>query len=539
MLTWASILVWLAALVFIFSRERTRNLFRFFVPESWGSPWNQYYLAIPALTAVLAWYIARRCANRPGPLRPRIWVLLLASICTGIAVWGLVDRFILGSVRGSPLIHGASAASLMAVLTLAPRLITVFPYHKAVQHIAPIAFTVVLFLGLPISWWIGDTMISLEQRRVEQSAETLRTLASNVRALTTFDWSEIGRNPAPAQRRVADIHKIELTRNLPDSYVWAAARTLNLVDTLHGAVEDLGAAVVETITHDVTPRLNLPRYKADRTGERWERQARFADAAAITASYYREARRLMQELEKLKDTPASDVVKTSLEQYAKKLEEKRARFDQHWLATLSAVNREGLEPVGALQAAQMLLPPIAPPIGDFAAWKTMPWEQARQLMQVTGCADRPTRWSETVRRLVPDEKDPSIIHTYFDTYQYFRVECYSYLPSKDEESADMMAQLHLVYKSDANVGQPPNSRPTFQTRLYFEMGPGSDRPHFQSGLMQDLAAASEKITGNPPQYPGGTGPSDGFRGPGYSIGKPRVVSIDSGSGFSAVQIQIQ
>jgi hypothetical protein len=542
-LTIASILVFLASLSFVFRNALTRNLFRFPVPEGWSPAAGSYYLAIPAIAAALAWLLVRRCANRPGPNLPRYWVFLLALICTGITLYSLVDCFLIGNERGNPAVHGTSAAALMAVLTLLPRLKRVFPYEGIVLHVAALSMVIVLLAGIPVAWWIGESIINYERSRVESASLRVKQLTSEIDDALGYNWSTLVVNPAPAKRQAGRLESISLVQALPDAYVWQAAKILGNDAELKDAVGSLASEVAGGISRDGAPRLNIPRYRLDPNGEKWESNARFADAAAVASSYYREVKRLMDELESdLSRSPAADAFLEAKRGYMERLKSLYGRFDQHWIASTAApktlFREESFDRASLLHLADTQLQPAALPLGDFAAWKQLPWSQALSLMMEGGsCSDRRTQRDERVRRERPDPLDATKVVVYYDTYRYYRVECYSYAATDDKPGVDMLAQIDLTYKTDANVALPAANREPLQTSLYVYLPRGQQQDEFLQRVMQDFAAAAEKVDTTPPRNLSGNSPGSGFAGKGYAVSRPRFLSLTGQ--VAAMELRIQ
>lgn len=546
MLTIASIVVFLSSLSFVFRNRLTQNLFRFPVPEALHAPLDNYYLAIPAIATLLAWLVVRKCAGRPGPNPSRYWAFSLAAISAGITVYGLVDRFLIGNERGNPLVHGMSAAALMAVLTLLPRLKKVFPYDGLVLHVAMLSMAIVLLVGIPAAWFAGESIIAYERARVENAALRVKELAAEVNAATDYNWATMVVNPAPAKRQLGRMRSVTLVRELPDTYVWQAAKILQKDAELTDAIGNLATEVAAGLSKPTAPRLKIPHYRMDASGEKWEVNSRFADAAAIAAGYYGEVKRLMDELDvALALSPAAGVLVEAKQGYTGQAKALYAQFDRHWVATASAPRllskEENFERASILHAADTLVQPAAVPMGDFAGLKQLSWDRAQSMTRERGsCSDRRTEWDQRVRREVPDPEypgDPSKVRIYWDIYHYHRVECYAYEVTDEKPGVDISAQIDLTYKTDANVALPPASRPPVQASLYLYVPGGQQRDGFMRQAMQDLAATAEKIDGTPPRNLSGNSPANGFAGKGYTASRQRTVELPGQA--AAIEIRIQ
>jgi hypothetical protein len=510
MLTWASIIVLLASLAFVWRDNLTRNLFRFPVPRGWQAPFDHYYLLIPFLTAALAWLIIQRCAVRPGPSLPRFWPLILFAASSCMAVWGLVDCFILGNYRGNPMFHGATAAVLMSVLALMPRLKRVLPYEAMVLHVAAISLVIVLLGSILGATIIGNSIIRFERGRVVSSAAELRRLADQIRATATYNWASIGVDPEAVQQRVDRLKAVNLAAALPDSYVWGAARIMNLDGDLKDATANLADAVTFALTHG--PRLNVPPYIQDSSGEKWDPQHRFSQTAEITSSYFSEIKRMADDLDhNLSTSPASAEYAKPKEQYRQEVDRMYNQFDLRWLALLVDPARQPPQSEEIRLLGNSVLEPLKIPLADFAAWKGLTWSNAQALLLENGsCYSRHTDWSHTLRREVPDEQDPQAPpHVYYDKYSYSRIDCFSYRPENEKHGTAVLAQLSLTYKSEANAPIFGNRRP-LQVALSF-LAHGNQQ-ETRSALLQGLAVAVEKIEGTPPQVT-----SDGIQTRAYRV----------------------
>jgi hypothetical protein len=153
MLTGASISVLLASLAYVF-RSPVHG-FRLPIPPEGQFPFDSFYLVIPFLGSALAWYIVIKCAYRPGPNLPRYWALVLAVICSGVAIYGVADHFVTGNRQASASVHGMSAATFLSVMTLSLRLKRVFPYDRLALYIAPLALTIIMLVCVVVIWWAG------------------------------------------------------------------------------------------------------------------------------------------------------------------------------------------------------------------------------------------------------------------------------------------------------------------------------------------------------------------------------------------------
>jgi hypothetical protein len=510
MLTWASVIVLLASLAFVWRDNLTRNLFRFPVPRAWQSPWDHYYLLIPILTAGLAFWIVKSCAVRPGPGFPRFWALILFAASSVMAVWGLVDCFVLRNYRGSPMFHGATAAVLMSVLALTPRLKRVLPYEAAVLHVAVISLVIVLCSSILSATLIGNSIIHFEKGRVLSSANELRHLADEIRAAATYNWASVAVDPEAAKQRIDRLKTFNLAAILPDSYVWDAARIMKLDGDLQDATAGLSDAVTFALTQG--PRLNVPPYVADSSGEKWELQHRFAPTAEITAGYFREVKRMADDLDRNPGSaPDAAGYAKARDQYRQEVDRMSHQFDLRWLALLVDPARQPSAADEIRLLSSSVLDPPKIPLADFAAWKGLEWSRAQSLLLEKGsCFNRHTDWQHVVRREVPNERDPQQPpEVFYDKYSYSRIDCYSYRPSNEKDGAALLAQLSLTYKSDANVPIFANRHPS-EISLSFPAAENSDSA--KSALLQSLAVAAEKIEGTAPQVT-----SDGIQGRSYRI----------------------
>jgi hypothetical protein len=505
MLTLSSLLIGLFVAGFIWHDPVGQALFRF-PTSSLSFPLDQYYLLIPIVTAAFAWFIFRKVAARPGPVYPRWYALGLALVCTGIAIFGLVDRIVYKSYRGTPSVHGASAAALMAVLVLAIRLVRIHPYSKLVQYVAPIAL-VILLVGLVGANSVANYMIREETARVKASADKLHDLADQIRKASEYNWSSLADKPDAATRQVEKLKVIALRPSLPDEWVWKAAGILNVRDQLITAAGDLTAAVSDSLTKVQGPRITGTEYVADQQ-RRFTEKGDFKKPAAIALEYYTQIRKLMLELESgLPTSPAGEAYLTDRREYTDAVKRFRNSFSGAWLA--SAAGIEDSDPLTPAEIAE--LKADSTPLAAFESWKAMPWKTVHSWRGQSGpetpvCGQDPLEYDGPAPPILV-KPDPDDAKTWFNRprrYQYSRFDCYSYQNLGDGPAT--VAQMQLLYRSEPD-GR--SFRLPLEVDLYWKQAGGKPDP---GDLMKSLAGAVKSIYNVAPRSLSGSDSiSRGFR----------------------------
>ncbi|HEV7506929.1 MAG TPA: hypothetical protein VGS07_18710 [Thermoanaerobaculia bacterium] len=456
----ASLVVLGVVLIFLLAGETSRALFRLPFAPGWA-----------LAAAVLAWAVALACRNRPGRQPPRVWVLGLAA---GSTILTLVC-FLGGDLARSPYVHAGALAALAASVTLLPRLLPLQPDDRLVQHIAPLALAFVLFVTLPVSFYIGRRAVEDQKRRVGETIAELSREAGEVREVSAFPWNSPERRQ-DALREMQRLQVLPLEQWLPDRYLWQGAAHLGEDGQLAAAYRGLLDAVVAGIDPARTPKLWQSQFTGSSEG--WSRDPLFPDLSAAVAGYHLRTGQLLQRLAPPSGESAAlrelaTYYDQSKQEVDKRLEVLAKTWNEDWVPPLIAgrgpASGPALSPLSDLLRRPLppddsLRPASLEKLLDLKRW------QARKMADPKrGCGERPYREGD---------------------FQYFRIDCYAYAARLGSEppGADLRIEMRIVYKSEVLGSLERSDLPT-ELYFLFPVPTGTDPEKYREDVMNALKAA--------------------------------------------------
>jgi hypothetical protein len=450
-----------------------------------------------AVAAVLAWAIAFRCRRRPGRLWPRLWALCLACLNSTIALLGFVFHD-----RSWAL--ALALAGLAAAATLLPRLLKLRPDSPMVQWVAPLSALMILLLILPTSCGLRRTIEKRTEQRVEQRIQMFRLWTTQVKEATEFDWRRMEESPEAAANAVATLKRLTFQSAVDDVDLWRAATSLGKDVELEAAMSGLTAEVVASLAPERVPRisgLREPAIRWDAHDRRWRNYTQFLALSEITGSYYREVGRMFDELGSEDRSGTSAKLVDYQQHYAMYRDAMRDHLNavattwaDNW-AVYRVPHHDALIGRQRLSLNELLRAPfigdadqsLAP--GQLLQLTALPLQRLKSMAQGTpGCQGS-----------VPISRDQSkgevrgalgCLCQNFDEngHEYFRLDCYSYLPRAQGTGADLRVEMRLVYQSAGRrLGR--SSVPA-EVYFHFLIPEGIDSDQFQAAVMTDLAAAT-------------------------------------------------
>ncbi len=503
--------VFLAALIYLERSVLVRSLFRL--------PFRPIYLAAPA--AALAWVIGAICARRPGRNLPRWLALFLSLSATAIAMWAVVDPWFVP--RGRPLVHVLTIASAMAVAVQSVRLVRIRPSSWLVQQISLMAVALVLLVGLPSIYFVESKVVRDEQDLVSARIEELSRLAEHVRQITTFQWKRAADDLAEAQRRLDAISRVEIPLWITDNYLWRAADLLGRSDELRKSTETLIEVVSEATDRAEGPRLTVPQHRYNLLAHQWEMYPSFPTLAHITVGYYRvmstlhaQARDRVALLDESRATRSvkAHFVPTQLE--ASPPNSSATDWETGWLAPILTPASSPSPASLSVNLRRRLATQSGTSIsGAHIADLLVMTKQAAESLGSGPC--RASSYKE-------------------ESYAYFRVDCDAYTLTENSTSAQLLAEVRLVYRRPAGSKVQRNDLP--HSLFYmFPVPHGTDLAAYQQQVMQELNDAVLAVYGPVTTTRRGGPPTDGFTasigGRIFEVTKPQGVR-----GFNAVETQV-
>lgn len=445
-------------------------------------------LVTAAIAAVIAWLIALQCRRRPGRMVPRIWALVLACVNSAIALLSLVfpDR---------SWVLALAVAGLAAAATLVPRLARLRPDSAMVQWIAPFSVLLILVIILPASCAARQAITGKTEERVEQRIQQFRVWRQQVREVTAFDWRHMEESPSAASSVVATLKRLSFKDHVDDEDLWRAAAALGRDEELATAMRDLTGEVVSGLEPERAPRISDVREAAvrwDAQDGRWRSYAKFATLSEVTGMYYQELGRLYDELESHDATGANAKLVDYREDYAAQravlrtsLSAVASTWADNW-AVYRVPHHEAL--LGRTQAPlhEVLRSPfiqteresLAP--GQIFELTSLPLHRLRELVQGSpGCEG-----GEASLRRAPGCQCQNYDE---EGREYFRLDCYSYMPRAKGTGADLRIEMRLVYRARSRRIQE-TSLPA-EIYFHFLIPEGANLDAFPGEVMTDLAAA--------------------------------------------------
>lgn len=467
----ASLLVLLAVFGFLQIGGISRALFQLPVPSSW----------VALAAAAVAWGITWVCRKRPGGSLPRWWALVLSAAATGVAV----AAFLREDLAQHPQIHGSALACLVASITLLPRLLKLHPAHSLVQHIAPLALVVALFIALPASIVFGRHAVEDRKQRLADTIAELTREAGEVRTVSAFEWSTSPERRQEALQQMRRLQDLPLEQWVPDRHLWQGAVLLGRDRELAAAYRKLLGAVVEGIDPGRAPKLWQAQFVWNREGRQWERDPVFPGLSAAVAGYHWRQGRMLQ----LLAPPAGDgeALRALTADYQDKKREAEERlavlsetWAEDWVPPLFAAGELGtapdVSPMEELLERPLLADGSIRPASLEKLLDLTLWEAFKVADAAPGCG--PRNYAE-------------------DNVDYFRIDCFAYAPRLDPEpAADLRVELRVVYKADEEYGSlSPRDLP-IEVFYLFPVPPGEQAAPYR----EDVMAALRSAVGN--RHPG-------------------------------------
>ena len=454
-----------------------------------------YTSLIGTAAAILAWCIALRCRHRPGRIWPRIWALALASLSSAIAVLGIL-------IPDRSWVLALAVAALAAAATLAPRLAKLRPDSAWVQHVAPLSLLMILLVILPSSCAVRHIIAKETERRVDHQIQQFRLWTTEVSEITSFDWKRFEDSPDAAATEIEKLAKLSFKSAGNDAEIWRSAAILGKDGDLASAMQALTEQVVAGFDTARAPRvsdLKEPALHWDDQEKRWKAYAQFPKLSGIAGSYHQELGRLFADLQ---DVPSEGVKQVEYRQHytvqrqllQRELNEIANGWADNWVA-FRVPHHEEL--IGRTQAPLYELlhssfignqeASYAP--GDLWQLTSLPLYRLKKLVEgAPGCGgERVDGHGET-------HAEARGCHCQsFDEHlhEYFRLDCYSYMPRKEGTGAELRVEMRIVYES---LSMKRLGGQSFPSEIYFHflIPEGMGNGEFSDSVMKDLAAAARR-----------------------------------------------
>jgi hypothetical protein len=452
-----------------------------------------------AIAAVISWVIALKCRRRPGRLWPRVWALALAFMNSAVALLGLVFHD-----RSWAL--ALAVAGFAAAATLVPRLAKLRPDSLMVQWVAPLSVLMILLLILPTSCVVRRTITRKTEQRVDQRIQEFRLWTMQVHEATVFDWRQMEESPEAAANAIAKLKKLTFKGEVDDVEVWRAAAVLGKDAELEVAMRGLTVEVVAGLAPERVPRVSDLRQAAirwDDQDKRWRRDAQFPVLSEITGSYYGELGRMFEELESQDVSAASAKLVDYREHYAAQRDELRNHLNavattwaDNWAAYRvphhdALIGRKQAPLSDVLRASFIGSEEESFAPGQLFQLTALPLQRLKTMAQgAPGCegGESSARDPHTGQSRAPGCQCQNFEEK---GREYFRLDCYSYVPRTAGTGADLRVEMRLVYRS-AGRRLDRHSVPA-EIYFHFLIPDGVDSDQFHDAVMTDLAAAARQF----------------------------------------------
>lgn len=470
-----------------------------------------YTALIAGSAAALAWVIAAVCRKRPGRPWPRVWALLLATTATTLTILGLV-------MPENPEVLALAVSSLAAAATLAPRLARVRPHSPMVQNVAPLTLAVVLFVILPSSCAVRNSLAAEAEDRVDRHIRQLRVWKVEVDEIRTFGWSRMEETPDPAAERVDQLRRLGFETASGDPDLWRAATILGKDEALSTALQALTDSVVAGLDPNTVPRVSAlkePAVRWNHHDKRWESYSRFAGLSEIAGKYHQEMGRLFRQLAVDDQSVDYEELVRSREHYSgqKSVVDEHLRAAGTWADGWAAVRVDSEARVPSLY--DVFRTPFAGGYspGDLWSLTALPMGQLREI----ACESGNVRGCRCLS--YPD-----------DGINYFRLDCYAYAPAAEGAGAELRMEMRLVYGSEPGRAVDERSWP-LEVFFHFLVPPDHAIDNFREEVMADLSSAVRASSGdgNIRYTDRGTSAAGGFEivrdGRVVRVYRPRLVAL--------------
>jgi hypothetical protein len=382
-----------AAGVFFFLWLSLSEATRFFFRLSFSPVW------FAAFATLLALLIAWRGSRRPGPVVPRVWVLLLlllnfAVLVVSIGVRYFPLKFPLWLQEPWPL-DPLAVSGAVATLVLSPRLYPMHPLKALVQTIAPLSLGIVLAITVPLAVAFINTQIEIERRILVEMADKINAAAKRLLTAALFRYSD----PAIVSSYPRSLSRIDAVLAglldspqsvaLPDGRRWEAARILEnerllFVGELETAVRNLVDAQHALLMSEEVPEVRTGRYVVvdgryvlnDQYFARQRMRPRFAPGAEIGTTYYSNVAKWLAHTQVLRNGQAGSYYVERVEKTLEaRCEEFSGRVGRKWWAQLLNT-RSNPEAPPQLELGDAFETPLyngIAPMAQFNHWNSMTW----------------------------------------------------------------------------------------------------------------------------------------------------------------------
>lgn len=493
----ASAVVFVLVPAFLMYDREMRELF--VLPDRLG-------LTLALIAALLAWGIVFACRRRPGRPWPRWWCLVLALVNTALCL--LAVRF-----QESSLLDALSVAGLASAVTLVPRLVKLRPDSAWVQLIAPLSLFGVLLVVLPAVAWTGQRTVSAKRAGVEEAIDLLRLWTTEVQEVSRLGWARLEADPEAAGKVVDRLELVQPLRLLANARLWQEAAILGRDGDLAAAAAGLADAAVVGLQPDLVPRVSTFREPAvfwNTSSDSWEAGLAFPPASEVVGRYHREIGRIFDEVEPAGQPPMSRAwvdlkqhcsdAKETLKQH---LRSQEGTWTDGWAvyrvpSHQALLGRSEIPLVGLLQTSMTggdedLLRPA-----DLPRLMRVTLHEVETQRRFRGCR-------ETGR--------------YFKgSYQFFRLDCYAYLPQKRGLGAELRVEMRLVYAASCSYCSLRSYQSPVEVYLLFPIPDGTVSEKYGKKIMIDLVNAARAVSSAPVSFSDLSGSAEN----GFRIGDIRV-----------------
>jgi len=432
---------------------------------------SPYAFVIGTAAAALAWCIALRCRHRPGRIWPRIWALALACLSSVTALLGLLFHDRAWALA-------LAVAALAATAALAPRMAKLRPDSAMVQHVAPVSLLMILLVILPSSCAVRRMIAGQTEHRVDQRIRQLRLWATEVNEITSFDWRRMEDGPDAAAGEIKKLEQLSFKGDRNDAELWRSASILGRDGELTTAMQALTEQVVAGLSPGRVPRvsdLKEPAFHWDDQEKVWKAYAQFPKLSEIAGAYHQELGRLFAEFQDV--PPEGAKIVEYRQHYAaqrqllqKHLNETARSWTDNWAAfKVPLLGRAEVPLHDLLQTSFIRDQDVSFTPGDLTRLTALPLVRLKKLAPgATGCHVQSF-----------DEK----------SREYFRLDCYSYVPRKAGTGADLRVEMRVVYES-AEFRRLGNESLPSEIFFLFLVPEGRERGEFGAAVLNDLAAAA-------------------------------------------------
>jgi len=367
------------------------------------------------------------------------------------------------------------------------------PNSALVQWIAPFSVVLVLVVILPTSCAVRRAITRKTEDRVEQRIRQFRVWRQQVREVTGFDWRQMEESSSAASNAVSPLKTLSFKDRVDDQDIWRAAAVLGRDEELATVARELAAEVVAGLDPERAPRMSDVREAAvrwDAEEGRWRSYPRFAMLSEVTGTYYEDLGRLFGELESHDESGAIAKLVDYRDAYAAQRAELRKSLNaiaSTWADNWSAYRvpqHEALlgrtrAPLHEILGASFLRTEhesLAP--GQLVELTALPLDHLKDMAQGSpGCEGEASGF----------RRAPGCQCQNYDEEgrEYFRLDCYSYMPRRAGTGADLRVEMRLVYR--ARMRRLERSALPAEIYFHFLIPQDANADAFPGEVMTDLA----------------------------------------------------